>query len=214
MDQDLKVKSTWKVHSLNWSRIWLKLFPELQWNENMVINCDMWCCPEWTVGLEAVLEPNYVFVQFWKERGNCKTASTAHSTQQKNSKWGFSLKSFTGQTPSWPLLPQKLCPNWSNKLTPCASDICKSRSKKILAVESKKDSALQILSSDDMRDGGLDGNSLYWEKQQQKCDRKHIYNIFPLNLLIFNTLKKGLRFDNVTWTLRTVHDFIREKSPS
>jgi len=129
MDQDLKVKSTWKVHSLNWSRIWLKLFPELQWNENMVINCDMWCCPEWTVGLEAVLEPNYVFVQFWKERGNCKTASTAHSTQQKNSKWGFSLKSFTGQTPSWPLLPQKLCPNWSNQLTP--SDIRKRRYRRL-----------------------------------------------------------------------------------
>jgi hypothetical protein len=164
--------------------------------------------------LEAVLEPNYVFVQFWKEREKMQNCLHCSLASKKTLNGASALKSFTGQTPSWPLLPQKLCPNWSNKLTPCASDICKSRSKKILAVESKKDSALQILSSDAMRDGGLDGNSLYREEQQQKCDRKHIHNIFPLNLLIFNTLKKGLRFDNVTWTLRTVHDFIREKSSS
>jgi len=71
---------------------------------------DMWCCPspEWTVGLEAVLERNY-FVQFWKER---KMQNCLHcSLTSKNSKWGFSLKSFTGRTPSWPHLPQKLCPN-------------------------------------------------------------------------------------------------------
>jgi len=39
--------------------------------------------------------------------------------------------------------------------------ICKRRSEKILAPESKKASSLQILSSDDMRDGGLGQNSLY-----------------------------------------------------
>lgn len=52
-----------------------------------------------------------------RERENAKLPSLL--TRLKKTLNGASaLKSFTGQTPSWPLLPQKLCPNWSNKLTP------------------------------------------------------------------------------------------------
>jgi len=104
----------WKVERLNGSRIWLKPFRELQWNENMVINaiCD--------AALSGLLD----WRQFWnqtmflsnfgKREETAKLPPLLTQLNKKNSKWGFSLKSFTGQTPSWPLLPQKLCPNWSN----------------------------------------------------------------------------------------------------
>merc|ERR1712130_254384 len=47
-----------------------------------------------------------IFVQFWRERE--KMQNCLHcSLTPKNSKWGFSLKSFIGRTPSWPPLTSK-----------------------------------------------------------------------------------------------------------
>jgi len=141
---------------------------------------DMWCCPEPTVGLETVLQPNY-FVQFWNERKNAKLPSLLTHLQKKLQMWASALSlSLDGL----PLAPSylKSCVQIGeiNQLS-APGCICKRRSEKILAPESKKASSLQILSSDDMRDGGLGQNSLYWQKKER--DLNLISNILPLNLL-------------------------------
>ena len=115
-----KSEKHWKGSLSEWIADLIKTISRVAMKWKYGDKRDMWCCPEWTGGLEAVLEPNYVFVQFWKRREKAKLPPLLTRLNNKNSKWGFSLKSFTGQTPSWPLLPQKLCPNWSNQLTPCA----------------------------------------------------------------------------------------------
>jgi len=81
---------------------------------------DMWCCPspEWTVGLEAVLERNY-FVQFWKEREKCKTAFTAHSppkTQNGASALSLSLDGL----PLGPTYLKSCVQIWSDQQAVCA----------------------------------------------------------------------------------------------
>jgi len=149
----------------------------------------MWCCP----GLSGLSDwrqfwnqKNRFLSNFEKERENAKLPSLfAHL---RASKWGFSLKSFTGQTPSF-FLPQKLCnPNWSNQS----------------AINSKryirgwiKSPTLQILSSDDMNKrwsaGYVHNNNN--NKNNNKIETENIFitsSLLTYLYSIFNIQKRWL----------------------
>jgi len=160
----------WKVPlsccslDLNGSWIWLKLFWELQWNENMVINviCDAALSRllDWSQFCNQTILSN-----FGKREKNAKLPSLL-THLQKLQMWASALSLSLDRLPLAPSYLKSCVQIGEINQLSAPGCICKRRSEKILAPESKKASSLQILSSDDMRDGGLGQNSLYWQKKK------------------------------------------------